>query len=198
MKAVLLSVLAAATLTVASPAHAQERHFGIMIDGGLPDGANASLIFRPISNIRLHAGGNYNAISAGFRAGLTVAFDWLVSPSLTVEGGWFLPGDANSLIQRLSGDPEWSMSALEQFRYNYANAHLGLELSTWRLTLYLHAGASMVRTSFNDVSFALEGVSDQSDAQDTSNGFTPTVEFRTAPRLRMFIPSAQIGLVFYL
>src|SRR5438105_2350281 len=45
---------------------------GVMMDAGAPDGANASLVFRPLSWLRAHGGGGYNMISKGIRAGATL------------------------------------------------------------------------------------------------------------------------------
>src|SRR5690349_18831998 len=60
---------------------------GVMMDAGLPDGANAALVFRPVSWLRAHGGGGYNMISKGVRAGLTL-LPFGAGPSATLEGGY--------------------------------------------------------------------------------------------------------------
>ncbi|MGH9887276.1 MAG: hypothetical protein ACREBE_17240, partial [bacterium] len=44
---------------------------GAMADVGLPDGATASIVVRPIRSLRAHAGVSHNMISLGERVGLT-------------------------------------------------------------------------------------------------------------------------------
>ena len=41
---------------------------GLMVDAGLPDGANAALVFRPFRWLRAHGGGGYNMVSPGVPA----------------------------------------------------------------------------------------------------------------------------------
>src|SRR5688572_30341116 len=105
------------------------RRFGVMADAGVPDGATASLVVRPIRAIRAHAGVGSNAISTGLRAGVTVVplSGWF-SPSLSVDVGRYPEGDANPLVRRVMGDPTYSSTMLEQVGYDYLNAHVGFEL----------------------------------------------------------------------
>src|SRR5262245_56202837 len=72
---------------------------GVMLDAGLPDGANASLVLRPVSWLRAHAGGGTNAISPGVRVGATL-LPFGSGPSATIEGGHYFEGNANGLAQR--------------------------------------------------------------------------------------------------
>ena len=44
---------------------AAETKLGVMADAGVPDGATASIVFRPVSALRLHGGVAYNTISTG-------------------------------------------------------------------------------------------------------------------------------------
>src|SRR3989442_4804519 len=71
---------------------------GVMADVGLPDGAGASLVVRPMKWLRVTGGGTYNMISSGVRAGASLLpFGW--GPSLSVEGGHYFDGDANGLVR---------------------------------------------------------------------------------------------------
>src|SRR5438445_421418 len=96
----LLSPLAARASDVdatyqAAPSAAPAARFpklGMMADAGLPDGANASLVFRPARWIRMHGGGGYNMISGGVRAGVTLLAPFVVAPSGTLEVGHYFDG----------------------------------------------------------------------------------------------------------
>lgn len=145
---------------------------GVMVDGGLPDGAMASVVYRPINAIRVHAGAGHNAISTGVRAGLTlVPFKTIVTPTLSFDYGHYPEGDANPIVQRFFGD-EYSAQMLENIGYDFANAHLGIALGRKRAAFYLQAGMSRTTSTLHDDS--------------------------TTVHLTMWSPSARIGLVVYL
>src|SRR3954471_19015778 len=91
---------------------------GVMMDAGLPDGANAALVFRPLSWLRAHGGGGYNMISKGVRAGATL-LPFGSGPSVTLEGGHYFDGDANGLAQRFAGSA-FSSALLDRVGYDYA------------------------------------------------------------------------------
>ena len=164
---------------------------GVMTDVGLPDGAGASLVVRPAKWLRLHGGGTYNMISAGLRAGATLLpFGW--GPSLTVEGGHYFDGDANGLVRKFAGSSYQSNAVLERIGYDYANAHLGLELGVRRVTFYLHGGMSFIRASIHNVDQAIQS----GTASDGSSSTQLTV--KQDPTIRAFTPSAKLGLIVYL
>ena len=131
---------------------------GVMVDVGLPDGAGASLLYRPLPGLRLAVGGMTNAVSAGLRAGLTLEpLRTFVRPSLTLEGGHYFEGNANAVARRVSGDPSFDSQLLERFSYDFANAHLGLEIgAARRLSFFLHAGVSRVWLDVANVSETLQ------------------------------------------
>src|SRR5262249_47189093 len=134
---VVAALLLVAALAV--PARAEDvRRFGLMLDAGVPDGANASLVFRPAAWVRAHGGGGTNLIAPGVRAGVSLMP--LPGMSLNAEGGHYFRGDANGLARMLSGDGTVDVPALRDVGYDYANFHLGLELTFSWLTLYVHGG----------------------------------------------------------
>jgi hypothetical protein len=167
---------------VASLGDSGVRRFGVMADAGVPDGATASLVFRPIRMVRLHAGGGYNMVSTGVRAGVSVVplSSW-VSPTVTVDVGRYAEGDANPLARTLSGDSTVSSPMLERVGYDYLNAHVGLELGRTWATFYLHAGMSRVSGQIRGLEEAAEG--DVTISED--------------PNVTMWAPSARIGLIVY-
>ena len=142
-----------------------------MADVGLPDGAGASLVYRPASWVRLHGGGTYNMISSGVRAGASfIPLGW--GPSLTVEGGHYFDGDANGLVRRF--------------------AHLGLELGFRRATFYLHGGMSFIRASVHNIDRAIQ-------SETAGDGSSSTqLSVKQDPTIRAFTPSAKLGLIVYL
>jgi hypothetical protein len=162
-----------------------------MADVGLPDGAGASLVYRPLKWLRVTGGGTYNMISSGVRAGASLLpFGW--GPSLTLEGGHYFDGDANGLVRKFAGSSYQSNAVLERVGYDYANAHVGLDLGYRRVTFFIHAGMSFIRASVHNVDQAI-----QSDSASSSSSST-TVAVKQDPIIRAFTPSAKLGLIVYL
>ena len=118
---------------------------GVMADVGLPDGAMASLVYRPISALRVHAGIGHNYVSKGVRGGLTfVPFRTWLTPTLSVDYGRYFEGDANPLARMLSGDASYSSPYLEHVGYDYANGHIGIQFGRERATFYIAGGVTRV------------------------------------------------------
>ena len=178
--------LTAATASVAPAApDAGITHVGVMADVGAPDGAVASIVVRPVRALRLHAGIGHNGVSTGARAGLTlVPLPTWLSPTLSIDYGRYVEGDANPLARTLSGDPTYSSSLLERVGYDYANGHIGLELGHWRATFYLHAGMSRITSELH----GLDTIA-STDEMSASVGRS---------RLTMWSVSGRVGLVIYL
>jgi len=167
---------------VASPAAADSvRTFGVMADVGVPDGATASLVVRPISAVRLSAGVGYNGISHSARVGVTLApVPYWISPTLSVDYGRYPEGDANPLAQRISGDETFESQLLERVGYDFADAHVGFVLGRKRASFYIQGGMS--RTS---------GTLHPGDTMSS-------VTFTEDPRLVVWSVSAKLGLVVYI
>jgi hypothetical protein len=166
--------------------------FGVMADAGLPDGANASLVFRPLSWLRGHAGGGSNMISKGVRAGVTL-LPFGSGPSATLEAGHYFDGDANGLARKFAGS-SFQSALLERVGYDYANAHLGLDFGSRRATFYIHGGMSYVRARIHNVDsvLAAEAVANGADSGTTE------VSVKQDPIVRAWFPSVKLGLIVYL
>jgi hypothetical protein len=163
-----------------------------MVDAGLPDGINGAVVYRLTPRIRLHGGGSYNLISPGVRAGVSLlALRYWVTPSVTLEAGRYFAGDANPLVGGLSGKRDLDDPALREIAYDYANGHVGLELGSSRITVYVHAGFSVLWTALRNLNESAAAV-DHGTGEDTA-----TVEFRGDPTLRVFGPSARVGVIIY-
>jgi hypothetical protein len=177
------------TRAVDRPATPKLPVVGVMADVGLPDGAGASLVVRPKKWVRLTGGGTYNMISSGLRAGASLLpFGW--GPSLTVEGGHYFDGNANTVIAKFAGAGYQSNAVLERVGYDYANAHLGLDLGYRRVTFFIHGGMSFIRASIHNVDQAIQ--SQSSDSSSTQ------LSVKQDPVIRAFTPSAKLGLIVYL
>jgi hypothetical protein len=158
---------------------------GLGTDVGVPDGATASLVVRPVRALRLHVGGGHNYVSPGVRAGITlVPLSWWFSPTLSLDVGRYFEGDANPLARMISGDSSFSAKVLERVGYDYVNAHAGLEFGRKRFTFYIHAGMSHVTTQVHELSVMSE---------DTGAG----VSFVDDPRIDLWTVSARVGLILY-
>ncbi|TMQ21486.1 MAG: hypothetical protein E6J91_02590 [Deltaproteobacteria bacterium] len=178
---------ASATVVAAAPSRAP--WIGAMADLGLPDGATMSLVVRPIRSIRAHAGLSHNLISLGERVGVTWApLSWWVSPTVSLEYGHYTDGNANPLVRAVSGDTMFSSAVLDRVGYNYANAHLGIELGRRWFTFYIHAGASRITSTIHNLS--AETMSESAE--------TTSVTFSKDPSVRLLTVSARIGFVVYL
>jgi hypothetical protein len=152
-----------------------------MADVGVPSGGSGSVVYRPIRALRVHAGAAHNLIGPGVQGGLTVAplSSW-VSPTLGVEAGRFFVRDANPAIARISGE-ESDVGALEHVAYDFASAHLGVELGRAWATFYVHGGVSWLRGDL--------GGSDTSE-----DGSVTTM---TDVGVRGFGVSARLGFIVY-
>ena len=172
-------------LAVLASSAAAETTLGVTVDAGVPDGAAASIVYRPISRVRLHAGATHNMVTTGARAGVTLSplRTWF-SPTLNLDVGSYPEGDANPLARMISGDSSFQSAMLERVGYRYANAHLGLEFGRERATFYIHGGASYIATQ-------VHGLDAMADDGSTS------VTFTEDPKVRLLTVSARIGLIIY-
>ena len=166
---------------------------GVMVDAGLPDGMNGALIYRPTSWLRTHAGGGYNMISTGVRGGVAL-IPFGSGPSLTLEAGHYFDGNANGLAKKFAGASYKDNALLERIGYTYANAHLGLEFGSERVTFYIHGGMSYVRATVHNVDTVI-----QQQANDSGlGGSDTTVSVKQDPIVKAWTPSAKLGLIVYL
>ncbi len=169
------SVLLAAGLVLLAAGSAEAKvRFGVSLDVGVPDGAQASLVVKPARWLGAHAGGGTNGLSPGVRAGLTV-FPFRGVLGVTGEVGRYLPGDANGVARGLTGDPTFDAAILDGVGYDWASAHVGFEAGSGSVKLIVQGGASWIDARLGD--------------PDPATGEV---------RLRGWVPSARIGLVVYL
>lgn len=189
--AVAAFVTTLATLIPVGTTQASPGQLGVSLDVGVPDGGATSLSVAPLSMLRLHAGLSHNLVSPGVRLGATlVPLSTWITPTLSLDWGHYLEGDANPMARRLSGDDSFHSPVLARFAYDYANAHLGLELGRSWGTFYLHAGVSRITAVAHQLDAEL-----QSDA-DAMSGDT-TVTFPEDPAVTVWTVSARLGFIVY-
>lgn len=167
---------------------------GVMVDAGIPDGANASLVFRPYRWLRAHAGGGYNMISPGVRAGISL-LPFGSGISGTLEAGHYFEGNANGLAQRFAGSG-FQSPVLDRVGYDYANAHLGLDFGSRAMTFYIHGGVSYLRGQIHNLNSAVSSAGG-SLITGSNNGSTE-ITVPEDPTVRVWVPSAKLGLIVYL
>ena len=151
---------------------------GLVLDAGVPDGANLGLVARPLPWLRAHIGGSYNLMSGGIRGGVAyVPFQYWIVPTLVLEGGHYFTGSAKDAIETVAGiSVDY---APDRVSYTYANAHLGLEFGGDWFTFFLRGGYSFVHASLRP-------------AEEEDN-----VRFEEDITATAWLPSAKLGFIFY-
>ena len=185
-----LAVLAAFACAASLPTGARagdDRILGLQLAAGAPDGAEATLLFRPLSFLRFEAGATTDLIAPGAHLGITLAVPWYLSPILNLEAGHQWGGDANKLVQ-LAGLSASSNALLRNVSYSYASAHAGLEFGLPNhFMFFVHAGYSLVRSTTS-------GLAEFLASQNTSVNLTATRE----GSVQLIAPSAKVGLLFWI
>lgn len=163
---------------------------GLMVDAGVPDGANLALALRPARWLRVHAGGGHNTVSSGLRAGLAV-LPFGAGPSASFEVGHYRDGDANGLVRGFVGANGALTPLFERLGYTYVNSQLGLELGRGSLQFFVHAGLSFLRARIHNAQAAVDARSASASSSSTS------VRITQDPIVRAWIPSVKLGMVVY-
>jgi hypothetical protein len=161
--------------------------FGMSVDAGVPDFLGVNVVYRPLSFLRLQGGPLTNGLGFGLRGGVSlVPFNFVVSPSLTVEYGHYFESDGRTFARALGVSLGQAEPALARLSYGFANAHVGLEMgSPERFQFFLRAGLTYLNTSLNGSGDLLEQASGDSTvrAEDL--------------RLHGVLPSVKLGLLFF-
>lgn len=162
------------------------KQLGFALQTGLPDGFAGSAVYRPFGFLRTYLGAGYNLVGLGLQGGATfIPLGW--GPSLTLEAGHYFEGNANGIARSMAGAGFASTALLERVGYDYANAHLGLELGKESYTFFIHGGMSYMVTRINGINEALE---------DSGDG-GPSLHVGQAPTVSAFVPSLKLGFVMY-
>lgn len=163
---------------------------GLGADAGLPDGVMGSLVLRPLDILRLHVGAGTNTASPGFRAGVSL-LPFTSGPSLNLEAGHYMAGDAGGLVQTIFGGLGRFADYVGKVDYTFVNAHAGIDLGYQDFTFFLHGGVTYLHATLSDLDVPLD-TSSKTGAPPT------TLTFREDPVLKMWTPSVKLGVIFYL
>jgi len=162
--------------------------FGLLVDAGLPDGIGVSAAFRPTYWLRLQLGVLENTASPGVRAGVTLMpFNYWITPTLSFEVGHYFEGNANSIVRQISSNFGADKAILNNFNYDFVNAHLGLEIGTRRFAFYVRVGESYATSTLRNV---------QQFLQQQSSGNNVTIEAQNI-KASYRGPSGKLGFVLY-
>lgn len=162
---------------------------GVMADVGVPDGGTAALVVRPVSLVRVSAGASYNTVSPGVRGTVTlIPLSTWITPTVSASYGRYFERDATGTARTVSGDAMLSSPALERVGYDYADAHVGLELGQRHATFFIHAGFTRVAGHVRNL--------DEATASDEPSSVS--VSFTKDPSFTVTSLSARVGLIFYI
>lgn len=190
----LLSLAPALALALAAPrARADDLaalqgaapRWGLLVSGGFPEGLAGSVVFRPVPEIRLYAGPMWNYVGWGAQGGVTI-MPWQlgISPFLSLEAGRYFAADVTFLAGRAGGVPEDIEPLLKHVGYDYASAHVGVEIGTRdAFALVVEAGLSYLTLT----------ASGTASSQVDVSGTTATVTF-SDPHVRGTAPSVRVGV----
>jgi hypothetical protein len=167
----------------AAPEGDAPSRWGLVVDAGFPEGAAVSAVFRPVSQLRFWAGPTWNVIAYGVQGGVTfVPWHLGVSPILSIEGGRYFSPDASFIARRADEIPDELEPLLEDVKYDYAAAHVGVEVGT------RDGFAVSLRAGLAYVSLRARG-----QVTAATDGGTGTVTLAD-PRIRGTVPSVKLGL----
>jgi hypothetical protein len=157
--------------------------WGVALGAGFPEFATASLVFRPLAPVRLHAGPSWNYFGWGLQGGVTlVPWSLAVSPVLSLEAGRFFASDL-SFVAR--GEDGAAMKPLlDDVSYSYAGAALGLEVGSPRGLQFAF------RVGLSYVSIATHGTGTRAE----SDGSSVTL---ADPALNATLPSIELGVQYW-
>jgi len=160
---------------------------GVMTDVGVPDGATASVVVRPVRALRVELGVGHDGAGPGVRAGLTwIPLSSWITPVISIGAGRFPERNANPVVRMVTGDQTFESPVLDKFGYDFAVARVGVEMGRRPVTFFIHAGATAVDGT-------LHNVFTQSD-----NSMSQVTVSSSDPHVRVIGVSVDLGFVIYL
>jgi hypothetical protein len=173
---------------VSTPPARTHRLLGLQLDGGFPDFAAVSVLYRPWRWVRLSGGMLYDYAGYGVRAGVAVVPYFPIAPSLNLEVGRLFEANAAAAISKHAELPDDVRPLLERFGYTFANAQLGLEIGhhNW-FVFFVRAGISRIWLTVHNT-----GAAAQAAAGDASTRVTAS-----DTQVRLGVPSAKAGFMIF-
>jgi hypothetical protein len=142
-------------------------------------------VYRPLPWLYAAGGAGYNLIRPGIKASVTLVNPFWVPLSLTGELGHYFEGNANTAINRFSGQTT-NLAVLERVGYQFANGLLGLELGSRRVAFYVRGGVTYMRMNLHN----FDTIVKQAVKDDRASSGEVRLNYRG--------PTAKLGLVVYL
>ena len=162
---------------------------GLQLDAGAPDGASASVLYRPVSFLRLGGGLLYNYAGYGVRGGVTVAPYLPVAPSLSFEVGHYFNANAASRLSQFTPVSDAMRMLLQNVGYTFAEASLGLEFGhpDW-IVFFVRGGLSRAWLSVKNANAAAQQLA--TGNLRVSNAVDPSVSVNS--------PDVKVGFVLFI
>ncbi len=170
-----------------SPSRGRSHHIlGLSVDAGVPDGASATVLYRPWKYVRFGGGMLYNYVGYGVVGSASILPYYFIAPSLTLEAGHYFDANAASRISQFTHVDDNLKPLLQRVGYTFVNAQLGLEIGhpNW-FVFFVRGGLSRVWLSSSDAASAVITKSDGT-----------RITFAD-PSARLGIPTAKVGLMFF-
>jgi hypothetical protein len=159
--------------------------WGLAVGAGFPHFGTASVVFRPVTHVRLSAGPSWNYAGWGVHGGVSlVPWNAWLTPVLALEGGRFFRSDVGRLVNDGGEDVERVKSLLSGVDFAYASLDVGLELGAAR------GFAFSVRAGLSYVSIVANG----STTYTSDDGSSVTIR---DPALRGTLPSVKLGFRYW-
>jgi hypothetical protein len=161
----------------------------VSLVAAVPEGAALAAMYRPVPFLRLWAGPAWNYTSFGLQGGVgLVLARWAVTPILSVEAGRYFATDLTPYFKNAGSIPDEMVPLLQDVKYSYAAAHLGLEFGSQRgfsFCLRLGLAAVSVKTSGSG-----EVITDEGTPDETHLVFVD-------PRFGAVAPSLKLGFNYW-
>lgn len=159
--------------------------FGLALGSGFPDFATASLVYRPVSLVRVSAGPAWNYVGWGLQGGVSlVPWSFWIAPVVSLEAGRFFRTNLGFLAKDSGGVPPEMKPLLEKIDFSYAALDVGIELGNQR------GFSASILLGVSYVSIAAHGTV-------THTGDDGTVVSMTNPALHGTLPSVKVGVQYW-
>lgn len=172
----------------AAPALGRSKHvLGLQLGAGFPDGASASVLYRPLRYLRLDGGLLYNYAGYGVSGGVTVLPYFAVAPTLSLEAGHFFEANAADRFSRFFTISDSVRPMLQRVGYTFVDLSAGLEFGhpDW-FVFFVRGGLSRVWASVHGFQAAAQGGSGGAQVTSASD-----------PDVTLNVPNAKLGFILY-
>jgi hypothetical protein len=167
----------------APPAEEPYPYFGVMLALGAPDGAVISFVGSPWYWLLLDAGFAYT-LAPGFVLGVTLQpIDFVISPTLRAEYGYYFAGNTATLVKNWAGVPAEIAPLINDASYDWFSTMLGVALGSRRgFTFRLEGGVGWLALNVKG------GTVTQTDG---------TVVALSGTRFTACMPVARVSFAYY-